>query len=56
MKLQEGPAFGALLMGMGLAFFLNRAGKPLWLSLLGGVGFGLAIYTSIVWLKRRIEP
>ena len=53
MKLQDGPAFGALLIGMGLAFFLNRAGKPLWFSLLMGIAIGLAIYGLTVWLKNR---
>jgi len=24
MKLQEGPAFGALIIGMGFAFFINQ--------------------------------
>ena len=53
MKIQEGPAFGALLIGGGLAFFLNRAGKPIWFSLLVGASVGLADYILIVWLKSR---
>ncbi len=53
MKGQEGPAFGGLLIGMGLAFFLNRSGKPLWFSLLMGIAVGLAIYALSIWLKHR---
>lgn len=53
MKLQEGPAFGAALIGCGLAYFLHRSGKPLALSLLAGVIVGVADYVLIVWLKSR---
>lgn len=53
MKLQEGPAFGAALIGCGLAYFLHRSGKPLALSLLVGVVIGVADYVLIVWLKSR---
>ena len=53
MKLQEGPAFGAVLIGCGLAYFLFRSGKPLVLSLLGGVVAAVADYVLIVWLKNR---
>ena len=53
MKLQEGPAFGAVLIGCGLAYFLFRSGKPLVLSLLGGVVAAVADYALIVWLKNR---
>jgi len=44
MKLYASLAFLALIIGMGLAFFLNHADKPIWLSLLAGIGTGLALY------------
>ena len=53
MKLQEGPAFGALIIGCGLAYFLHHSGKPLGLSLMVGVGVAVADYVLIVWLKNR---
>lgn len=53
LKLQEGLAFGALLIAMCLAFFLNRAGKPIWFSLLLGVAIGLAVYFVSAGLKNR---
>ena len=53
MKLQEGPAFGALIIGCGLTYFLARAGKPIWLSLLAGAAVAVADYVFLVWLKSR---
>ena len=53
MKLQEGPVFGALIIGCGLTYFLYRSGKPLGLSLLIGVAIAVADYFILVWLKNR---
>ncbi len=53
MKLQEGPAFGALIIGCGLAYFLHHSGKPFGLSLLIGVVIAVADYFILVWLKNR---
>lgn len=53
MKLREGLGFIALIFGMGLAFVLNHAGKPIWFSLLAGFVAGLSVYFCVVWLKHR---
>ena len=53
MKLHEGPAFGAAIIGCGLTYFLARSGKPIWLSLLAGAGLAVADYVFLVWLKSR---
>ena len=53
MKLQEGPAYGALIIGCGLAYFLHHSGKPLWFSLLIGVAIAVADYFVLVWLKNK---
>ena len=53
MSLYEGLASIALIIGMGLAFFLNHSDTPIWLSLLAGIGTGLAVYLLLASLKRR---
>lgn len=53
MKIQEGPAFGALVIGAGFAYFLQRSGKPLGISLLVGIAIGLADYVLLAWMKNR---
>jgi len=53
MKLYEGTAFVALIMGMGLAFFLNHADTPIWISLFTGIILGLVSYFTLIWLKQR---
>lgn len=53
MKLQSGPAFGAAIIGVGLAYLLFRSGKPLSFSLLMGAGVALAGYVFLIWLKNK---
>ena len=53
MRFQEGPAFGAIIIGCGLAYFLYHSGKPLGFSIMGGVVVGIADYVLIIWLKNR---
>lgn len=55
MKFREGPAFGALIIGMGLAFLMNGKDFPLWLSLGAGLVVGLADYFFIVLIQERIR-
>ena len=52
MKLQEGPAFGALIIGMGLAFLINKQTDNLALALGAGVVVGLADYFILVWFNN----
>ncbi len=55
MKLREGPAFGALIIGMGLAFLMNGKGFPLWQALGAGLIIGLADYFFIVLIQERFR-
>ena len=52
MKLQEGPAFGALIIGMGFAFFINQKTSNLPLALGAGVAIGVADYVFLIWIRR----
>ena len=53
MKLQEGPAFGALIIGGGVGYLLIRAGKPVWMGLAVGLAVGIADYAVLVFLKSK---
>ena len=53
MKLQSGPAFGAVIIGGGLAYLLYRSGKPIGLSILVGAAIGIADYVFLVWFNNR---
>jgi len=53
MKLQEGPAFGALLIGTGVGFLMARAGKPVWMSVAAGLVVGVGDYAVLVFLKSK---
>lgn len=52
---REGPAFGALIIGGGLAFVLNEKGFPLWQALGAGMALGLADYLFIVFIQERFR-
>jgi hypothetical protein len=51
MKLQEGPAFGALIIGAGVAYLVQHKTDNLFLA--AGVGFTVAIadYILVVWIQ-----
>ena len=44
MKLQEGPAFGALVIGFGFAYFMYEAQKNIFFSVLLGLVVAVADY------------
>ncbi len=52
MHIQDGPAFGALIIGMGLAFLINNQTDNLALALSAGVVVGLANYFVLVWFNN----
>lgn len=52
MKLQEGPAFGALIIGMGLAFLVNKQTSNLALALGIGAAVGIADYFILIWFNN----
>ena len=51
MKLQEGPAFGALVIGFGFAYFMYEAQKNVFFSLLLGLVIAVADYFFLVWVS-----
>ena len=53
MKLHEGPAFGGIILGIGLGYLLANAGHPLWLAIAGGVMIAVTDYVLLVWLKSK---
>ncbi|GLQ21787.1 hypothetical protein GCM10007854_27420 [Algimonas porphyrae] len=55
MRFREGPAIGAMIIGVGLAFLMNRADFPLWQSLGAGIAVGLADYFFIVLIQERFR-
>jgi len=52
MKIQEGPAFGALIIGMGFAFFINQKTSNIPLALGAGIAIGLLDYFFLIWIRR----
>jgi len=51
MKLQEGPAFGALIIGSGLAYLFYRKTQNLLLAAGVGIAVALADYLLLVWIQ-----
>lgn len=55
MKIQEGPAFGALIIGMGLAFLINKQSDNLVAAITIGALVGLADYFLLIWTGKFKE-
>ena len=55
MKVQEGPAFGALIIGMGLAFLINRQSENLVAAIIIGALVALADYFLLIWIGKFKE-
>ena len=56
MKIQEGPAFGALIIGSGIAFLFYQKTQKLGLAIGVGAVVGLIDYGVLAWvatLKKR---
>lgn len=52
MKIQEGPAFGALIIGMGLAFLINKQSGNLVAAITIGAFVGVADYFLLIWIGK----
>lgn len=52
MKLQEGPAFGALIIGVGVGFLTFKKTNNLALGLGAGVLIAIADYVLVVVIKK----
>jgi len=51
MKLQEGPAFGAMIIGSGLAYLIWAKSRNLPLAIGAGVAIALADYLLLIWIQ-----
>ena len=52
MKLEEGPAFGALIIGGGVGFLLWQKYQNLGLALGVGIGLAIADYFFLILVKK----
>lgn len=55
MKIQQGPAFGALIIGSGLAVLFYQQSQNLALALLIGAGVGIVDYLVLAWVAKLKE-
>jgi len=51
MKLQEGPAFGALIIGSGVIYLLYNQTQNILLSSGAGIAVALADYFFLIWIQ-----
>ena len=51
MKLQEGPAFGALIIGAGLGYLLYNRTQNALLAIGAGIAVALADYFFLIWIQ-----
>ena len=51
MKLQEGPAFGALIIGAGLGYLLYNRTQNVLLAASVGIAVALADYFFLIWIN-----
>ena len=51
MKIQEGPAFGALIIGCGVAYLVQRQTQNVLLASAVGIAVALADYFLLAWIQ-----
>lgn len=51
-KLQEGPAFGALIIGVGLAYLIWSKTQNIVYAVLAGIAVAIADYFILIWLNQ----
>jgi len=51
MKLQEGPAFGALIIGCGVAYLVHRKTQNILLAAGAGIAVAFADYILLIWIQ-----
>jgi len=52
MKIQEGPLFGALIIGVGLGFMIWRSTGQILLAALAGIAISVLDYFLLIWMQR----
>lgn len=50
MKIQEGPAFGALIIGVGLGYMVVRQTQNILLAVPAGIAVALIDYVFLIWI------
>ncbi len=55
MKLQEGPAFGALIIGAGVGYLVHQKTNSPSLALGAGLGIAIADYVLVVVIKKFLK-
>ena len=55
MKLHEGPAFGALIIGTGLAYLVYTKTQSSGLAVAAGLGVAIADYVLVVMIKKYFK-
>ena len=52
MKLEEGPLFGALIIGAGVAYLVYNKTQNYLYAVLAGIGLAVADYIFLMWVKK----
>jgi len=52
MKLQEGPLFGALIIGVGVGYLVFAKTQNILYAALAGIGLAAADYIFLSWIKK----
>ncbi len=52
MKIQEGPAFSALVIGAGIAYLTWNETQNILLASLVGIAVALADYFLLIWIQK----
>lgn len=50
MKVQEGPAFGAMIIGGGLGYLISEKTGNIPLATLAGLAIGVVDYFAVIWI------
>lgn len=52
MKLQEGPLFGALIIGIGVGYLVYSKTQNFMYAALAGIGLAVVDYIFLMWIKK----
>ena len=55
MKIDEGPAFGAVLIGAGVGFLVWQKYQNIWMAIGIGVGLAVADYAFLILVKKLFK-
>lgn len=52
MKIEEGPAFGAIIIGAGVGYFVYESSQNMRLAMAAGIAIGVADYFLLLWISQ----